>query len=90
MGLIIITCLTQSPDIFFLSFGRGETMARYGDVDSHQNNQIAASTQLRLNYAREGSSVVEILRGEPTTGFTFCLVEQDEAGNGSLGIWNLS
>ena len=90
MGLLIITCLTQNPDIFFLSFGKGERLARYGDVDSHQNTVINSSTPLNLNYHREGNSVVEILKGEPTKGFNFCLVEQDEAGSGSLGVWNLS
>lgn len=85
-----MTCLTKSPDIFFLSYAKGEQHMRYGDVDSHQNTEIATSDRLRCQFEKEGGSLLEIVTGNSKSGFKYCLVEQDEFGGArSVSLWSL-
>lgn len=75
MGLMIITCLTKNPDIFFLSLGHGESHPRYGDVDSHQTRTLNCEKSLNMNYKKEGSDIVQILSGKSNGGFSYVTVE---------------
>lgn len=63
---------------------------RYGDVDSHQNTEIVTQNRLNCQFEKEGGSLLEIISGGSTTGFKFCIVEQDEFGaSRSVSMWNL-
>jgi hypothetical protein len=91
LGLVIITCLTNSPDIFFLSYGQNEPLPRYGDVDSHQNVQVKSQDVIRMNFGKySGKSILQVLKGNEINGFDYCLAEQDAQGNSWITKWKLN
>jgi len=55
--MFILTCLTDKPDILFISFGKDEESIRFGDVDSNKNHSLACSKKLDMNFQKTGNQV---------------------------------
>ena len=91
MGYVIITCLTDSPEIMILSFERGSHQARLGDVDSEQNEEIYSDKPFNLDFDKIGQNLVQVMRGSSGTGFVFAAVDQSyqSLGKVNIGIWGL-
>ena len=85
--MFILTCLTNQPDIFFLSFGKAEDTVRFGDVDSNKNHAIVCPKKPSMNFEKTGNQVSQILGGSNTEGFRFATVAQGQSKTPSIEIW---
>jgi len=60
-ALIIFTCLTTAPDIFFLTFSKNDNAPHFSDVDSKKNRPLPCAKSIGLNYERQGGDILQIL-----------------------------
>lgn len=90
LGLLKITSITDSPDIYFLSFAKNETSVCFSVVDESEMKRLNnEETAVGLSYSRSGSQVVQIITGKPYDGFTFALLEkQRSTGAFFLSVWS--
>jgi hypothetical protein len=40
LDFLVITCLTDSPDIYFLSFGQQDSKAHFADIDETETTPL--------------------------------------------------
>lgn len=90
LGLLKITSITDSPDIYFLTFCKNETSVCFSVVDETAMKRLnTAENAVGLGYSRTGSQVVQIVTGKPYDGFSFALLEkQRSTGAFFLSVWN--
>lgn len=90
LDFLVITCLTDTPDIFFLSFGKDDPQAHFADIDETQTKKIVnrGSSILHLNHTRLYGNLFQILSGLSRSGFMYAGVESGAKGPTVISLWS--
>ena len=77
--MLKITSISDSPDIFFLTFAQRESSVCFSGVDDAGLKRLCGpGVSVGLDYSRIGNQVVQIVTGKSNEGFTFALLEKDQ------------
>jgi hypothetical protein len=87
MEVLVFSCLSESPDIYFLSLGQGDAQCKMGDVDAQEALPVYANSSLKLKFEKQGNHVAQIMTGSPGTGFSFATVHQDRDQR-AIALWD--
>lgn len=90
LGVLKITSYCDSPDIHFLTFEKNSSKMHYSGVDDRGLQEVSTSkTNIGLSYDKRGAEIVQILSGNPSSGFKFALLENDTKGSAfHLSLWS--
>jgi hypothetical protein len=65
LDFLVITCLTDSPDIYFLSFGQQDSKVHFADIDETETTPLSAENDKThlLEYDRRYGSLFQVVSG---------------------------
>jgi COMPASS component SWD3 len=89
-GILIMTCLSNQPDIYLMSFSKDGKLPYICDVDSDKcwPLPIQDGMPLEMPAHKTGNPIVQIIEGDSYKGFRFCVLTN--RGRDNLSVSKLS
>ncbi len=89
MGALKLTSISETPEIYLMTFAQGEETIYLTGVDDRTISPIQTSRAVCLDYPKQGSDIVQICNGAPYEGVDFSLLEKDKVNGGHLiSFWS--
>jgi WD40 repeat protein len=89
-GILIMTCLSNQPDIYLMSFSKDGKLPYICDVDSDKcwPLPIQDGMPLEMPTQKSGNPIVQIIEGDSYKGFRFCVLTN--RGRDNMSVSKLS
>lgn len=88
LGVLKLTSISDSPEIFLMTFAQGEEAVYLTGVDDKAVRRVQSGRPIYIDYPRQGSTIVQIYAASAYDGVDLALLESDKINGGhQISLW---